>query len=239
MNNAVNNSLQLPLTLDKKKLDTDLEICLQQNWKEHFNQHDYSGEWSVIALRSQTGSQDNIYAHDMEEPYKDTPLMKKCNYFREIVTAFLFEKESVRLLRLKPGSVIHTHRDLGLAYRFDCFRIHIPVLTDAAVEFIVGGNDIPMQKGECWYADFDLPHSVKNDSAQERIHLVIDGKRNEWTDELFRSAGYDFELEKRKLKPQYDDATLNGMIEGLEKIDTDTARNMILELKKKQNENAA
>jgi hypothetical protein len=230
MNDAVNNAFPLPVKLSKEKLDADLETCLRENWKEHFNQRDYSGEWSVISLRSQTGNAQDIFAHDAEAPYQDTPLMEKCNYFREIVNAFQFEKESVRLLRLKPGSVIHSHRDVGLAYRFDCFRLHIPILTDAAVAFLVGGQDLPMQKGECWYADFDLPHSVKNDSAQERIHLVIDGKRNAWTDELFREAGYDFEFEKRKLRPEYDEATLNGMIEGLEKIGTETSRQMIAEL---------
>ncbi len=240
MDSTVNNALRLPLEIIKEKLDADLKICLAENWKGHFNERDYSGEWSVIALRSQTGNAQDIYAHDADAPYKDTALMEKCNYFREIINAFQFEKESIRLLRLKPGSVIHEHRDIGLAYRFDCFRLHIPVLTDAAVAFMVGGKDIPMQKGECWYADFDLPHSVKNDSEQERIHLVIDGKRNAWTDDLFRSAGYDFEIEKEKLRPDHDEATLNGMIEGLEKIGTETSRKMVEELlerkKKRQSE---
>jgi hypothetical protein len=230
MNDTVNNAFRLPLSLSNEKLEHDLAICLRENWKEHFNTRDYSGEWSVIALRSQTGKAQDIYAQDSQAPFADTALMEKCNYFREIVNAFQFEKESVRLLRLKPGSVIHEHRDIGLAYRFDCFRLHIPVRTDAAVAFLVGGADLPMQKGECWYADFDLPHSVKNDSKEERIHLVIDGKRNAWTDEFFRSAGYDFELEKEMLKPKYDDAMIDGMIEGLEKIGTETSRKMIADL---------
>lgn len=228
--NANNNAFRLPLAIDKEKLEHDLAICLSENWKEHFNTRDYSGEWSVIALRSQTGHAQDIYAQDSQAPFVDTSLMAKCNYFRELVDAFQFEKETVRLLRLKPGSVIHEHRDIGLAYRFDCFRLHIPVRTAAEVAFIVGGENLPMQKGECWYADFDLPHSVKNDSTEERIHLVIDGKRNAWSDEFFASAGYDFALEKEMLKPKYDDATIDAMIEGLEKIGTETSRKMIADL---------
>jgi hypothetical protein len=230
MNDAVNTAFRLPLELNKEKLEDDLAVCLRENWKEHFNTRDYSGEWSVIALRSQTGNAQDIYAQDSQAPFADTPLMEKCAYFHEIIQALQFEKESVRLLRLKPGSVIHEHRDMGLAYRFDCFRLHIPVRTAAEVAFIVGGADLPMQKGECWYADFDLPHSVKNESAEERIHLVIDGKRNAWSDEFFRSGGYDFELEKEMLKPKYDDAMIDGMIEGLEKIGTETSRKMIADL---------
>ncbi|MGZ4116413.1 MAG: aspartyl/asparaginyl beta-hydroxylase domain-containing protein [Bacteroidia bacterium] len=227
---SVNNSLLLPIKIDTKKLCEDLQTCLKAQWKEHFNTHDYSGSWTAISLRSQSGNAEDIHAHNSTLPFANTPLLEQCNYFKEIIDSFQCEKETVRLLRLQPGSVIKEHRDLGLAYRFGDFRIHIPILTEAAVTFLVGGKNIPMKKGECWYADFDQLHSVKNDSTSERIHLVIDGKRNEWTDDLFKKAKYDFEAEKRQLQPVYDEETLNNMIICLEKINTDTSRKMINDL---------
>ncbi|MCW3104209.1 MAG: Aspartyl/Asparaginyl beta-hydroxylase [Bacteroidetes bacterium] len=226
----MNDSFPLPIEIDAQKLAADLTTCLEAQWKEHFNTRDYSGSWTAIALRSQSGNAQDIYANNSELPFVNTPLLEECNYFKFILDQIHCEKETVRLLRLQPGSVIKEHRDQGLGYRFGEFRLHIPIITDAAVEFIVGGKNIPMKKGECWYADFDLPHSVKNDSERERIHLVIDGKRNEWTDEWFRSAGYDFAEEKEQLQPKYTEEMINNMIEGLEKINTETSRNMIAEL---------
>jgi hypothetical protein len=226
----MNDSLRLPLRADVQQLTADLHTCLNQQWKEHFNTRDYSGSWTAIALRSQSGNAQDIVANVSELPFVNTDLLEQCDYFKSLLDQLQFEKETVRLLRLQPGSLIKEHRDMGLAYRFGCFRIHIPVVTEASVAFIVGGKNIPMKKGECWYADFDLPHSVKNDSDRERIHLVIDGKRNEWTDELFGKAGYDFEEEKKQLQPQYTEKMIDSMIEGLEKINTETSLKMIAEL---------
>lgn len=229
MNNlSRNNSLCIKKNIDVQRLNADLETCLKAQWKEHFNQHDYSGSWTVIALRSQTGNAEDIFAHNSERPFMDTPLLAKCDYFKELLDGMLFEKETVRLLRLQPGSVVKPHRDMGLAYRFGCFRLHIPLATHAAVEFVVGGENIPMKEGECWYADFDQTHSVNNESTRERIHLVIDGKRNAWTDQLFAAAGYDFEEEKRKVDYSLD--TKKQMIEQLRLMKTDAANEMIKKL---------
>jgi len=226
----MNDLFALPLELDEQKLTADLITCLNAQWKEHFNTRDYSGSWTAIALRSQSGNAQDIVANNSELPFVNTSLLEECSYFRSVLDQLHCEKETVRLLRLEPGSVIKEHRDMGLAYRFGVFRIHIPIVTEAAVAFIVGGKNIPMKKGECWYADFDLPHSVRNDSGRERIHLVIDGKRNAWTDEWFKSAGYDFEFEKEALQPKYTEEMIDNMIDGLEKINTEVSRNMIAEL---------
>lgn len=223
-----NAALLIRKNIDIQKLDNDLRICLNAQWKEHFNSNDYSGSWTVIALRSQSGNAGDILANDSDHPFRDTDLMGKCGYVKALLSEMLFEKETVRLLRLQPGSIVKEHRDMGLGYQFGYFRLHIPLLTDASVEFMVGGNNIPMKQGECWYADFDLPHCVKNESSRERIHLVIDGKRNAWTDEWFADAGYDFEEEKRA--KDYSLETKRQMIEQLRFIKTAVADEMIKKL---------
>lgn len=224
----MNDSIKLDLNFDPERLNSNLDICLKEQWKNHFNERDYSGNWAAISLRSQTGKPEDILAHNINSPFKDTSLLLKCNYFNLILNQMKFEKESVRLLRLKPESVVKEHRDMGLAYRFGCFRLHIPITTDASVEFMVGGKNIQMKKGECWYADFDLPHSVSNKSEQERIHLVIDGKRNEWTDKLFTTSGYDIEEEKRV--KDYPLETKKQMLEHLRLMKTDAANEIIKKL---------
>lgn len=214
MNQTLPASLQLNLNFDPLKLRTDLDLCLLENWGNHYNEKDYDGSWQSIALVSASGNEHDILAIPNAE-FKETPLLKKCPYFSEILNRFHFQKETVRLLNLAPGSRVHTHRDLGLAYPYGCFRLHIPILTADGVEFIVDGQQLTMESGSCWYADFDRPHSVYNPTPNQRIHLVIDGLRNDWTDQLFAEAGYD--LNDSPL-PVYDAETQQRIEEELQRM---------------------
>lgn len=228
-----NSFLKLPFLFDSLKLQDDLSTCLAINWKQHFNQSDYSGDWSGIAMRSSSGNEIDILSHPGSE-FKDTPLMEVCPYFRKILSLFECEKETIRLLRLAPGSNIKEHRDRGAGYQFGNFRVHIVIRTHPDVSFIVDGVEVSMKTGECWYADFDRPHSVTNNSNEERVHLIMDCIRNEWSDTLFAKAGYDFSLEKT----QPDDETFKRMLAELERIDTATSREIILKMKNERNGNA-
>lgn len=185
--------LQLPLQVDLEGLRKDLAHCLLQTWPEHFNTRDYSGSWKVIALRSPSGSMHNAYAHG--DQFQDVPLLQEC----PAVLAFLHQLEcpleAVRMLRLAPGSQIHTHKDQGLAYLDGTFRLHIPIMTHPDARFVIGGEEIHFPAGTCWYGNFSLPHSVDNLSNVDRVHLVVDGNRNGWTDELFSRAGMDLSTE--------------------------------------------
>ncbi len=228
-----NRFFQLPLTFDAQRLAQDLAVCESDHWTQHFNQRDYAGEWTGVALRSTTGKASDIYANPSEpatgNPYTNTPLLAQCPYFQEILDQFQCEKETIRLLSLAPGSEIREHRDMGLSYEYGVFRIHIPIETDAGVRFRVDGSDLPMAAGECWYANFDLPHSVLHKGTKRRVHLIIDGQRNDWSDELFRRAGYNFEAEQTG--PTYDDATRQQIIDQLTTMDTDVARQLIADIR--------
>lgn len=193
----MHRALLLPLTFDPAPLVADLARSLRVSWPNHFNTRDYSGHWSSIALRSATGSDADIASVPGRAGYRDTPLLDGCAAFRAVVDAFECETESVRLLRLGAGSVIHEHRDPGAAYADGFFRIHVPITSNDQTRFVVGGEALVMHPGECWYANFSLPHSVRNDGATDRVHLVLDGLRNPWSDALFARAGYDFDAEAR------------------------------------------
>jgi quercetin dioxygenase-like cupin family protein len=229
-----NSFLKLPFHPDPQKLQQDLDACLALNWKQHFNHDDYSGDWSGIALRSSSGNETDILSHP-GAGFKDTPLLEACPYFRELLLQIECEKETVRLLRLAPGSVIKEHRDRGAGYQFGNFRLHIVIRTHENVSFIVDRGEVPMKTGECWYADFDRPHSVANNGDTDRVHLIIDCNRNEWSDKLFAEAGYDFSLEKKGP----DDETFKRMIAELERMNTETARSMIVKMKSERNGNMA
>ena len=44
-----------------------------------------------------------------------------------------------------------------------------------------------MLPGECWYTNVNYTHAVSNHGKSDRVHLVIDGERNTWSDDLFFS----------------------------------------------------
>lgn len=226
-----NRFFPLPLRYNIAKLTTDLATCEAQQWALHFNKRDYAGDWTGIALRSATGNSIDINAIS-RKAFQDTPLLNQCPYFREILHQMEFEQETVRLLALAPGSIIKEHRDPGLGYEHGCFRLHIPITTDDKVFFIVDGVRLQMDAGQCWYANFDRPHSVRHEGDTKRIHLVIDGVRNDWTDRLFGACGYDFALEKQE--KEYDEETKAQMKEHLRRMDTEAARAIIAEMEAKE-----
>jgi hypothetical protein len=208
------------LAFDVARLAADLTSCLRSQWPGHFNHRDYSGEWSSIALRSASGQATDIASVPGQTGYLETPLLAACPYFREVIDTFQCEKETVRLLRLGAGSVVHEHRDPGASYADGFLRLHIPITSNDQTRFVIDRHDLAMQPGECWYANFGLPHSVTNAGATDRVHLVIDGLRNAWTDALFRTAGYDFDEDARASRMDSD--TTRRIVETLRARGTET-----------------
>ena len=223
--------LKLPFHFSEEKLLKDLEVCKKYEFTSHFNKNDYSGDWTSISLRSQNGEMNNIFAlPQTEKKYKDTELLQKCTYFKAIIDSFECEKESIRLLNLKPGSVIKEHTDYNLGYEDGIFRIHIPITTNEGVHFFINHEEVKMLPEECWYGNFNLPHSVRNEGKTDRIHLVMDCLRNDWSDKLFAESGYNFEAEN--VQPEYSRETKLQMIEQLKLMDTEISREMIQQLQK-------
>lgn len=179
-------AIKFPLFFDTEKLKNDVHKILNKNWTDHYNTKDYIGKWTSIALMSQNGKSDAIYASpNTTEKLVPTEILDSCIYFKEILDGFLFEKTAVRLLQLAVGAEVKPHSDNCLGYEDGCFRLHIPIITNSEVEFILDGKRLIMNEGECWYIDANFTHSVANRGTEDRIHLVIDGLRNEWSDDLF------------------------------------------------------
>ncbi|WP_378179104.1 aspartyl/asparaginyl beta-hydroxylase domain-containing protein [Aquimarina sp. SS2-1] len=225
-----NAFLKLPFVFSEKLLLEDLEVCTSHTFSPHYNTSDYIGSWKSIALRSLNGDPNQIYAHASgSEKFQNTPLLDACPYFKEIIDSFRCEKESIRLLNLSPNSKIKEHTDHNLGYEDGTFRIHIPITTNLDVHFYINDEKVSMQVGECWYGNFNLPHKVENNGAEDRIHLIMDCIRNEWSDQLFSTIGYDFEFEKRTV--EYDQNTTLRMIEELERMNTEASKEILLSLR--------
>ena len=219
-------TIKFKVTYDSTQLQRELSQCLQLEWPSHFKPGDFQGDWNSISLRSVTGSVNDIYAHPTADAgYKDTPLLLKMPYIKSIVDSWKCDKEAIRLLSLTPGSVIKPHQDLHCAYKHGIFRIHIPITTNPGVYFTVGENCFHLQEGECWYMDFSTTHSIVNEGNTNRVHLLIDGIRNEWTDKLFEEHGYP------AYEEQYDEDTASRIIAELALMNTAASKTIIKEFK--------
>lgn len=183
------SSLKLPLSFDAGKLARDLDGILSTEFIPHFNTRYYEGDWSVVPLRSIGGRPDHIYPDPTQtQKFADTPLLERCPYVREALASCECQLQAVRFLRLKAGSVIKEHCDYNLSLEDGELRLHIPITTNPDVDFVLDGRRVVMNPGEVWYHNFNLPHSVANRGATDRIHLVIDCFANDWIRALISQA---------------------------------------------------
>ena len=173
---------------DETRLVNDLDELLRDEWIPHFHHEDYAGTWQVLPLLTPDGDPNYTFSTgSIPVPLKPTPFLKRNSYLAETISYFKCPLHAVRLLRLAPGAWIKPHQDNLCGYENNAFRIHIPILTNPGILFMLHGEQLNMKPGECWYINANYEHSVRNNGNVDRVHLVIDGERNLWSDELFFS----------------------------------------------------
>jgi hypothetical protein len=183
--------LRLAWTFDVRRLAEDLGEIRPSDWIPHFVRENYRGDWSVVPLRGPAGASHPvlmIYPDPTTNVFADTPFLARCPYFREVIGTFRCPVQAARLMKLKPGSVILPHRDHDLGFDNGVVRIHVPIVTDAGVDFRLNGRRLPLLPGECWYLRLSDPHSVRNEGPDDRVHLVVDVEIDAWMRDVFDQA---------------------------------------------------
>lgn len=172
--------IHLPMQFDATRLQADLQKVQQSAWAAHFNTRIYEGDWSVVPLRAVPGTPIPHFSLPNERRQEDTPLLRSCEYFQQVVASFHCPLASVRLLRLGAGATIKEHTDPMLSLDHDEVRIHVVVTTNPDVEARIDGISGNWAAGETWYGDFTQPHSFINRGDSERVHIVLDCGLNDW-----------------------------------------------------------
>ena len=185
MNNTISTAdrIQLPFQFDVEKMLAEVR---QMN----LNNFIY---YNVIPLRSPAHMVDpslpvpppaEDFADGSWTEWMDTADLKLSPYLNEVVNTF---KEHttvtlVRILRLAAGNVVKEHCDptLGVEIPKSVIRLTVPILNESGVEFYLNGEPVSMKPGECWYMRLTDPHSVVNNSSEDRINLTIDMIPNDW-----------------------------------------------------------
>jgi len=223
---------KLDVEVPVKQLQHEIGRLLESDdWRPHYNQKHYDGDWNVLPLRTPGGDVTKPFAELMNNnSFIYTELMKLLPSAEKVLDKLHCEKLSVRLLNLKAGAIIKEHRDYDLAFEHGEARLHIPIFTNKKVEFYVNGDLVTMNEGECWYINANLPHRVANKGASDRIHLVIDCKVNDWLKAILENS-------EKKCRDEAQDKDLQkNIIQSLRMHGTETSNILADKMEKELNE---
>ena len=92
--------------------------------------------------------------------------------FDRLLGHYLGRRRGMTLFsRLVPGQYIPPHRD---GHDGHCkVRIHVPLSTNPACVFVVGGDAFHMAVGSAYVIDPTEVHSAVNGGASDRVHLIF------------------------------------------------------------------
>ena len=225
--------LQLPFFFDAALLQQETDALSILPWQPHYQVKHYEGEWSAIPLRSIGGKVDDIIVSPAENPvYRDSIFLQSSPYLQKVLQAFKCPLQAVRLLKLNAGSIIKEHRDADLNFERGEIRLHIPVCTHNDVKFFLDEEQMELKAGECWYMNFNLPHSINNKSCINRVHLVIDAVVNDWVIALFNNSQVIVKKEIEDTRGMHNVATKKQMIIQFREMNTALANKMADQLEK-------
>lgn len=181
---SVPTAVQLNRSFDPALLAKDLEIAVAHYRALPQVGHYHDGSWTGISLVSLDGDHKNVLGRPQGVGVP-TKVLEKCEYFRDAVLGSLgFQVATSRLLFLHPGKKIGTHKDFDM-WPQGIIRLHIPIVTNPGVHFMVDNKLMSWKPGEFWFADFRKDHSVHNTSDITRVHLVMDAMINDQLLSLF------------------------------------------------------
>ena len=170
---------------------TPLQLALQrqpQLWDEHTYRTEFKGTpfkgMSDILLRYSRPelletNDPNAFVNDtMLVNYPAWSLLPQCHdLVFNLMRAFHgIQLGRVIIARLPAGGVIKPHADDYGKYaaRDDGLRFHACVSAAPGVLFHCGDETIQMRTGEVYWFRHQATHSAENNSADDRIHLLID-----------------------------------------------------------------
>jgi hypothetical protein len=158
--------IQLPRLFDADRLENEVDRLPSSCWM--FHPDGFRGN-AAVPLISWNGEDNNLF----DGPMRPTAHLSACPYVRQVIASFGEIVGRSRLMRLDAGCVVPLHCDTNYHWH-SRVRIHVPVTTSQQVVFFCGDQQVHMAAGECWIFDNWRPHRVENNSAEPRVHLVID-----------------------------------------------------------------
>ena len=147
------------------------ELWDQDNSRKEFDNSPHT-QVSDILLRFGAKDGDQLEAWDSPLIHKLPGLKKLCLDTMGLVGGSRLGR--VIITRVEPGSVIAPHADVLGEYSQYYSRYHLALQGMPGSMFTCGDETVQMLTGELWWFNAHAQHSVKNNSRDDRIHLLID-----------------------------------------------------------------
>ena len=162
---------RLPLRFESGRLAADLARVHESWWAPHRGSY-HDGAWESVSLWAPRGDPREQTSRGGD--FGATPALAFCPYLAEVLEHFPGRRNRVRLMRLRPGGRIYRHSDPLHTIAQGLVRLHVPVLTNPGVRFLVNDVRVPLLAGETWHVDVRFPHEVANEGETMRVHMVVD-----------------------------------------------------------------
>jgi hypothetical protein len=180
---------RFPMRFDPGRMKRELDELETSPWVEHYDRKISNG-WTTLLLSSRDGTMDrsDSMRPSWKSQFRRTPLVEHLPYFGEILDAFKCPTLRVRVSKLLPHAFIGEHRDIAReasAIAYNQVRLHIPITTNDGVRFHLGRDVFHLEPGRLYYLDFTKPHSVYNDGDEDRIHLILELRVNDFLRRVF------------------------------------------------------
>jgi hypothetical protein len=178
-----------PMKFDVERMQAELSALESLKWIDHYDRKISNG-WASLLLSSRDGTTDQRASMKPGTygRFQRTPLVDRLPYFRAILDAFQCPIGRVRISKMLPHTFIGAHRDIGreaAGLAFGQVRLHLPIVTNDQVRFVVGGKVFRLFAGRLYYLDFTKLHSVYNDGDGDRIHLILELRVNDFLRRMF------------------------------------------------------
>jgi hypothetical protein len=174
----------MPLLLALSRFEKSDGIWRADTYLRDYPQGPFGDTESVILRfppRTVHQTEEALKAHEAgfdQHENVDQPVFKVLPEARPLVFGLMARVQGERLGRciinkLRPGGRIFPHADTPVhAEYWD--RFHVVLKAHPGSNFRCGDETVFMAAGEVWWFDNKVEHEVVNNSADDRVHLVID-----------------------------------------------------------------
>lgn len=173
-----------PLLLALHRLEKSHGVWKEDTYLRDYPQGPFGHTESVILRfppRSVHETEEALSQHEVnfdQHENVDQPVFKSLPEARPLIFNLMAAVQGERLGRciinkLNPGGVIYPHADTP-AHAEYWDRFHIVLQSAPGSNFRAGDEWVHMRAGEVWWFNNRIEHEVINNSADERIHLVVD-----------------------------------------------------------------
>lgn len=178
------NVAVIPLVLALARAEKAHGIWKEDAYLRDYPQGPFANTESVILRfppRSVHETEEALREHlanfDQHENF-DLPPFKELAEARPLVFNLMAFVQGERLGRvminkLVPGGVIYPHADTPVHAKY-WDRFHICLQSAPGSNFRCGDEWVNMKAGDIWWFNNEIEHEVINNSADDRIHMIVD-----------------------------------------------------------------